>query len=191
MRLQKCEFIRSAMRADQFFDDLPEIVFCGRSNVGKSSLLNAILGRKSLARTSATPGKTAAVNYFLVDDAVYFVDLPGYGYAKVSDAEKARWDKLMADYFSDNTRKKLAVLLVDLRHKPTALDNQMADMLADCNIPFVAVGTKADKLKPRELETQKAQFAEWIKGYGMPCVAVSSAKRTGIEELKEYIAQSL
>ena len=93
MRLQKCEFIRSAMRADQFFDDLPEIVFCGRSNVGKSILLNAILGRKSLARTSATPGKTAAVNYFLVDDAVYFVDLPGYGYAKVSDAEKARWDR--------------------------------------------------------------------------------------------------
>lgn len=191
MRLQKCEFIRSAMRADQFFEDKPEIVFCGRSNVGKSSLLNAILGRKSLARTSATPGKTAAVNYFLVDDAVYFVDLPGYGYAKVSDAEKARWDKLMADYFSDNTRKKLAVLLVDLRHKPTALDIQMAGMLADCNIPFVAVGTKADKLKPRELEQQKEAFVRWVSQYGMPCVAVSSAKKMGIDELKAHIEKAL
>lgn len=187
MYFQNSVFLRSAMSPSQFFTDRPEIVFCGRSNVGKSTLLNALTGRKALARTSSMPGKTAAVNYFLIDNSFYLVDLPGYGYARVSDGERRRWDKLMQQYFTDNIRKKLAVLLVDLRHPPTALDEQMAQMLCECNIPFVVVGTKSDKLSTTMVQQQTKQLEQFAQQYQVDALALSGMKKTGVEQLRNYI----
>ena len=136
----------SAVKKSQFLNDLPQIIFCGRSNVGKSSMINCLLGRKSLARTSAKPGKTATINYYDVDKKVYFVDLPGYGYAQVSYVEKRKWSIFMEDYFKSDCDKRLAISVVDLRHGASDLDVEMGTFLYESGIPFIVVATKADKL---------------------------------------------
>lgn len=160
MNLQKVEFLISAASTKDFpKKNIPEIAFAGKSNVGKSSVINRILQRKNFARVGEKPGKTIHVNYFTVDSKCYFVDLPGYGYAKVSQAEKDRWGKLMEDYFAAN-RIDLGVMIVDCRHAPTNNDITMADWFIQSGCPFVVVANKLDKVKKSELQGNLATIRE-------------------------------
>ncbi len=169
--------------------ELPEIVFAGRSNVGKSSLINKLLNRKSLARVSAVPGKTATINFYRVDN-VNFVDLPGYGYAKVSKGEKQRWSELIEGYFARERELRLVVSLVDMRHAPSKLDVDMIDFLIDNEIPFIVALTKSDKLTKTEREKRLKAFADEIPcGEDVTMIPVSSQKGDGIEQLKNVIAE--
>ena len=152
MNFNNVEFLISAAAPKDFPRiRLPEIAFAGKSNVGKSSVINRLLNRKNFARVGDKPGKTIHVNYFTIDKKCYFVDLPGYGYAKVSQAEKDRWSKLMEDYFASD-RINLGVLIVDARHAPTANDVTMARWFIESGCPFVVVANKLDKLKKSEIE---------------------------------------
>jgi GTP-binding protein len=151
MNVNKSEFIRSAAGAGGFIrDGRAQIVFAGRSNVGKSSVINRLLNRKNFARVGASPGKTTHINYFLVD-GVYFVDLPGYGYAKVSQAEKERWGRLMEAYFAEEGLISMGVLIVDARHKPTADDVTMRGWFKSAGCPLAVAANKTDKVKKSEL----------------------------------------
>ena len=148
----KAEFVRSAAGAEQFFwDGLPQFAFAGRSNVGKSSVINRLVGRKNLAYVGSSPGKTTQINYFSVDRRAYLVDLPGYGYAKVSRAEKERWGRLMECYFQE-ARMTAGVLIVDIRHKPTADDVTMHSWFRETGCPELIVANKLDKLKRSQVE---------------------------------------
>ncbi|MDR0446489.1 MAG: ribosome biogenesis GTP-binding protein YihA/YsxC [Oscillospiraceae bacterium] len=152
LKLQNAEFIKSAASPDALiYDDLPRIVFSGKSNVGKSSVINRVLGRSNFARVGSRPGKTVHVNYFKIDGRAYFIDLPGYGYASVSRSEKARWSALM-EYFFENTAFSLGVMIVDCRHKPTADDVTMAAWFRDTASPVVVIANKRDKVKNSALE---------------------------------------
>lgn len=171
--------------------DLPEIAFSGRSNVGKSSLINKIFMRKSLARVSSMPGKTTTVNFFRVDD-VRFADLPGYGYAKRSDNERRRWGELMEAYFASDRNIKLVVQLLDMRHEPTEDDKTMLGFLEDAGYPFICVLTKCDKLNKTEREQRRKAFAENPSLHSALRVIEASAQNgEGMKELKETIEQSL
>lgn len=151
VNLQKAEFVLSAAAPKSFIQDgLPQVAFAGRSNVGKSSVINRLLNRKSLARVGAAPGKTVHVNYFKIDGAFYLVDLPGYGYAKVSKAERDRWGRLMEDYFARPGLITLGVMIVDARHRPTADDCTMLRWFRDTGCPLIVVANKLDKLKKSE-----------------------------------------
>ena len=154
--------------------DRPEIVFSGRSNVGKSSLINKLCNRKSLARVSAVPGKTATINFYEVD-GIYLVDLPGYGYAKVGRDERRRWDELINSYFAKQRQDVLLIQLLDSRHAPSADDRTMLEYLRHYDIPFVAALTKADKLKKSQYEATASQFAEICAPYGCQGVFLTSA----------------
>lgn len=155
MKITSAEFIKSGFEPDHWVTDgKPEIAFLGRSNVGKSSLLNSLLERKKLARTSNTPGRTQSVNFFLVNDALYFVDLPGYGYAKVSKSMRADWGIMARDYLSDREELLLSIQLVDSRHAPSNLDLQLNEWLCYYGKPHIVVATKADKLTNNELAKQ-------------------------------------
>lgn len=167
--------------------DRPEIVFSGRSNVGKSSLINKLCNRKSLARVSAVPGKTATINFYEVD-GIYLVDLPGYGYAKVGRDERRRWDELINSYFAKQRQDVLLIQLLDSRHAPSADDRTMLEYLRHYNIPFVAALTKADKLKKSQYEATASQFAEICAPYGCQGVFLTSADSGyGVEELRAAI----
>ena len=171
--------------------DRPEFVFSGRSNVGKSSLINRLCFRKNLARVSATPGKTATINFYRVD-TIYFVDLPGYGYAKVSNADRRRWDELINSYFEAERSTTLLVQLLDSRHAPSADDLQMLEYLRYHRIPFIAVLTKADKLKKTQQEQALADFTAQLQPYGCRQVFLTSAEKgQGIEEVQQYLAGCL
>ena len=160
----KAEFVRSAVKPADFpRDGLPQIVFSGRSNVGKSSVINRLLNRKNFARVGAAPGKTTHINYFLIDEALYLVDLPGYGYAKVSMAERQRWGRLIEAWFNDTSLMALGVMLVDLRHKPTADDLTMGEWYKASGKPYVVVANKLDKLKKSEIEGNILQIRDTIK----------------------------
>lgn len=153
MKITSAEFVKSAFeRSHWTTDGLPEIAFLGRSNVGKSSLINSLLLRKGLARTSNTPGRTQSINFFLINDRIYFADLPGYGYARVSKTMRADWGKMAEEYLSDRDELALCVQLVDSRHEPTALDKQLNGWLLHNNKPHIVVATKADKLSSNELK---------------------------------------
>ena len=184
MNYQKVEFTISAANASQFArDGIPQIAFAGKSNVGKSSVINRVLQRKKMAYVGNSPGKTIHINYFLVDNTAYLVDLPGYGYAKVSQSEKARWAKLMEDYFASGLIT-LGILIVDARHAPTGNDVTMARWFQDSGCPFVVVANKLDKLKKREihpnLETIRATLSLSDDTLLLP---FSAEKGTGREEL--------
>ncbi|MCL1835049.1 MAG: ribosome biogenesis GTP-binding protein YihA/YsxC [Oscillospiraceae bacterium] len=156
-------FVKSAATSGGLIHDgLPQIVFAGRSNVGKSSVINCLLGRKNFARVGQTPGKTVHINYFLIDGAAYFVDLPGYGYAKVSKSERARWSKLMDTYFTGAGRIALGVLIVDARHKPTGDDVIMAQWFKSSRCRLVVAANKADKVKSSEKESKLAIIRETL-----------------------------
>lgn len=158
MNFQNVEFVRSVAEGSGLFKDgLPQIAFAGKSNVGKSSVINRVLQRKNMARVGEAPGKTIHVNYFRIDKKAYFVDLPGYGYAKVSQAEKDRWGKLMEDYFASG-HITLGILIVDARHNPTVNDCTMAKWFLDSGCPLVVVANKIDKVKKSELQGNLAQI---------------------------------
>ncbi|WP_294950638.1 ribosome biogenesis GTP-binding protein YihA/YsxC [uncultured Eubacterium sp.] len=164
----------------------PEITFSGRSNVGKSSLLNKLFNRKSLARVSSVPGKTVTINFYGVDNAK-FVDLPGYGYAKLSKQEKERFGELMEGYFHSERNIKLVVQLVDLRHKPSADDYAMLDFLKQMDIPVIVVSTKADKLKVKELERRKREITEELDMIEPDKIIPFSSKTgLGCDEIKMW-----
>ena len=153
LNVNKAEFIKSAASPKQFIhSSQPSVVFAGKSNVGKSSVINRLLNRKNFARVGASPGKTVHVNYFYIDEKLYFVDLPGYGYAKVSQSERERWGKLMEDFFAQPGLIDLGVMIVDARHKPTADDVTMAEWFKDSGCALVVVANKLDKLKKSEIE---------------------------------------
>lgn len=163
---------------------LPEVVFAGRSNVGKSSLINKLCNRKRLARVSATPGKTATINFYQAGEA-YMVDLPGYGYAKTSASERTRWDALINGYFAQKRNIPLLLQLLDSRHAPSKDDMGMLQYLDHYQIPFVVVLTKLDKFKPSKYEAVKAEMAEHLQDFKyLDMIATSAEKGTGIEELK-------
>lgn len=162
--INKAEFIKSAADPSGFIrDELPNIVFSGKSNVGKSSVINRLLNRKNFARVGQSPGKTIHVNYFLIDGKAYFVDLPGYGYAKVSIKERERWGKLMERFFAADGLIDLGVMIVDSRHKPTADDVTMAQWFKSTQCPMVVVANKCDKLKKSEIEPNMALIRETLE----------------------------
>lgn len=171
--------------------DRPELVFSGRSNVGKSSLINKLCNRKKLARVSSTPGKTATINFYEVGD-VYFVDLPGYGYARTSASERKRWDELINGYFESDRQRTVVVQLLDCRHAPSADDMQMMEYLRYHQMPFVAALTKADKLKKSQLAATCDEFETICGSYGCQGVVLASAENGyGIEELKTVLESFL
>lgn len=153
MKITSADFLKSAAHPDQFpRDRRPEVAFVGRSNVGKSSLLNRLLGRKNLAKTSSTPGKTRTVNFFDINGVLYFVDLPGYGFAKVPKSVKEKWDALMLSYLKERPPLRLVIQLIDIRHAPTPKDVEMIDFLAEAEVPTLLVATKSDKLSAKQRE---------------------------------------
>lgn len=163
MNLQNAEFVKSAVRPGDFIrDGLPNIVFSGKSNVGKSSVINRLLNRKNFARVGAQPGKTVHINYFRIDGRAYFTDLPGYGYARVSKAERERWGVLMEQFFAERELITLGVMIVDGRHKPTANDVTMADWFLQSGAPLALVANKIDKLKKSEIAPNMALIRETL-----------------------------
>ncbi len=185
LNVNKAEFIKSAASPAQFIrSSVPAAAFAGKSNVGKSSVINRILNRKNFARVGAQPGKTVHVNYFLIDEKLYFVDLPGYGYAKVSQAERDRWGKLMEDFFSGGDNFDLGVMIVDARHKPTADDCTMAAWFLSSGRPFVTVANKLDKLKKSEIEPNLALIRSTLAlPEEVPLIPFSAEKGQGREAL--------
>ena len=192
MNCAKAEFLAAYGTARQLPPPtFPEIVFSGKSNVGKSSLINKFFNRKSLARVSAVPGKTTTVNFFGVDD-VRFVDLPGYGYAKRSKAEIERWSELMEGYFAGERNVVLLVQLLDMRHKPTADDRTMLNFLKETGVPFAVALTKCDKLKKTERETMRRAFASDPDLAAAVAVVETSAETgEGIEALRALVEERL
>ena len=192
MNFQKVEFLISAAATKDFPKTrLPEIAFAGKSNVGKSSVINRLLQRKNFARVGDKPGKTIHVNYFTIDGSCYLVDLPGYGYAQVSQKEKDRWSKLMEDYFAAG-RIDLGVLIVDYRHPPTKNDITMARWFLDSGCPFVVVANKMDKLKKSELEPNLQTIREDLElPEHCPIIPFSAEKGNGRDELVRLILNTV
>ena len=189
MNLHNAEFVISAA-SDRDFprDGLPQIAFAGKSNVGKSSVINKLLLRKNLARVGETPGKTTHINFFKIDGKAYFVDLPGYGYAKVSQKEKERWAGLIDGYFAASGLITLGIQIVDARHKPTALDVNMADWFLQTGCPFLVVANKLDKLRKSDIPGNLAQIRETLGlREDCPVIPFSAEKGTGREELLSHI----
>ena len=189
MVIKKAELETVAVKKNQYPEDtMAEIAFAGRSNVGKSSLLNLLTNRKSLARVSGNPGKTRTINFYRINDAFRIVDLPGYGYAKVSKSERERWGKLMEAYFAAPDLIDLGVMLVDARHKPTANDVTMASYFLQTGKPFVVVANKLDKLKKSEIEPNLACIRETL---GLPenvqLIPFSAEKGDGRDVLLKVI----
>ena len=184
LNFNKVEFIRSAVKpADFIRDGLPQLAFAGRSNVGKSSVINRLVNRKNFARVGASPGKTSQINYFLLDGRAYLVDLPGYGYAKVSKAERDRWGRLMENYFASGLIT-LGVMIVDARHKPTADDVTMAGWFYDAECPLAVAANKLDKLKKPEIEPNLERIRETLdlrEGDGL--IPFSAERGDGKEQL--------
>lgn len=189
INLQNAEFVRSAVNRKDFpRDGMVQVAFAGRSNVGKSSVINRILNRKNFARVGAAPGKTVHINYFKIDRAFYLVDLPGYGYAKVSKGERDRWGRLMEEYFADPELMSLGVMIVDARHKPTADDCTMAQWYKDAGRPFLVVANKLDKLKKSEIEPNLQQIRLTLElDDDVKLIPFSAEKGTGRQELLNEI----
>ena len=189
VNLQKTEFILSAASPKDFLrDGLPQIAFAGRSNVGKSSVINRLLNRKNFARVGAAPGKTIHINYFKIDGAFYLVDLPGYGYAKVSKSERDRWGKLMETYFAHPELMTMGVMIVDSRHKPTADDCTMARWYREAGCPFVVVANKLDKLKKSESQPNLDQIRLTLElEEDVPVIPFSAEKGDGRQDLLSAI----
>lgn len=185
LNLNNAEFVKSAAAPRDFIaDGLPGVVFSGRSNVGKSSVLNRLLVRRNFARVGDRPGKTAHINYFRVDGRLYFIDLPGYGYAAVSGAEKARWAELMERFFSEPARVSMGVMIVDSRHKPTADDVLMAEWFKASGCRLAVVANKCDKLKKSETEACLARIRETLAPpEGTPLILFSAENGTGRDAL--------
>lgn len=193
MNLHNAEFVRSAVSvADCPKDALPQIAFAGKSNVGKSSVINKLLLRKNFARVGEAPGKTVHINFFRIDEKIYLVDLPGYGYAKVSQKEKERWGRLMEAYFAAPDTLDLGIMIVDARHAPTANDVVMANYFLQSEKPFVVVANKLDKLKKSEIEPNMQRIREVLSlPEQVKLIPFSAEKGTGRDELLAVILQAV
>ena len=189
INIQKTEFVISAAKKADFpRDQLPQVVFAGRSNVGKSSVINCLLGRKNFARVGNSPGKTTHINYFKVDNQLYLVDLPGYGYARVSQAERARWGRLIEQWFQDPSLMTLGIQIVDARHKPTADDCTMIECFKQSGKPFIVVANKLDKLKKSEIEPNLLQIRTTLQlDDSVKVVPFSAEKKLGRAELLSLV----
>ena len=189
LNFNRAEFIRSAASQSAFLrDGRPQVTFAGRSNVGKSSVINRLLNRKNFARVGATPGKTNQINYFLIDGRLYFTDLPGYGYAKVSQSERERWGALMESYFAQPGLITLGILIVDARHKPTADDVTMRQWFRQSGCPLIVAANKLDKLKKSEIDGQMQLIWDTLDlGEGDILIPFSAEKGTGKTELLSAI----
>ncbi|MFO8029676.1 MAG: ribosome biogenesis GTP-binding protein YihA/YsxC [Cyclonatronaceae bacterium] len=190
MRIQKAEYLLSAPDLSVCpTDGKPEICFAGRSNVGKSSVINALTRRKKLAHTSNSPGKTRSLNYYQIDDQWYLVDMPGYGYAKISKKEQARWGREMKRYLLERQVLKLVVLLVDIRHKPSALDEEFIYWLGKHRIPFCIVLNKADKISKNRAVQRQSTLADILGDMNIevPVFAVSAVNPVSLDELSRLL----
>lgn len=184
------KFIASAFTiAELPKEKLPEVVLCGRSNVGKSSFINSLFNRKNLAKTSSTPGKTRSINYYDIDSKFYVVDLPGYGYAKISQSERKKWGKLINDFFSSSKNIVLTIHVLDCRHKPTELDIQLNSMVRNLDLPYLVLLNKSDKLKQSEFTNSAKQVKELFPELVLHenLFYYSSVKGTGSREIKKVL----
>lgn len=194
MKVTQAEFTISAVAPNQYpAEDLPEIALAGRSNVGKSSFINKMINRKALARTSSKPGKTQTLNYYFINEFFYFVDVPGYGYAKVSKTEREAWGKMMETYFSEREPLRATILVVDIRHKPTNDDVMMYDFLKHYQIPVIIIATKLDKIKKGQVNKQLKLIKETLAVEpGDQLIAFSSetaqGKETAWQVIQSYLA---
>ena len=193
MRFINAKFIKSASKKDEFIvDELSQIAIVGRSNVGKSSLINLLTNNSKMAKTSSTPGRTRLVNYFNINNKFYLVDLPGYGYHKASKSIANAWDSVMNDYFSDNEKLKLVFVLLDSRVGATELDKQMLDYLAEHEITAIIIMTKADKISRSEMGINMSKISKEIRFNKDLIIATSALKKQGVERIEnlidEYIA---
>lgn len=188
INLHNAEFLRSAVKRGDFpIDGLPQIVFAGKSNVGKSSVINKLLGRKNFARVSAQPGKTVHINYFIIDGKMYLADLPGYGYARVSKAEQQRWGALLEDYFSLGLLT-MGVQIVDIRHKPTRDDVTMAEWFRASGKPWIIIANKLDKIKRTQLDVCLSEIRETLRlADEQTVIPFSAEKGSGREEALSLI----
>jgi GTP-binding protein len=193
LNLNNAVFVTSAASEKQFISSsVKGIAFAGKSNVGKSSVINSLLNRKNLAKTGAQPGKTVHVNYFLIDDRVYFIDLPGYGYAKVSASEKERWGKLMESFFAGNDTYDIGIFIVDARHKPTQNDVTMAEYFKSSGKKFAVIANKTDKLKRSEIESNMKLIRETLGlSDDTELIPFSAQSGTGRAEVMNYILNNL
>ncbi len=192
MIVKQAEFLTSMAKSDKLEQlTLPQFAFVGRSNVGKSSLLNALCNRKNLAKTSSTPGRTRLINLFEINKSFLFVDLPGYGFAKASKSEQANWQKLIGTYLENSQNLKMVFVLVDSRHKPTEKDLQMLNYLYAFQIPFKVVATKTDKLSKAELQKNKPLIASTLGIGADNIIYVSSEKKQNIDKIWEVVEMQL
>ena len=188
--MRNCKFLKSvASSKDILNDNLFEVAFVGRSNVGKSSLLNALFNNKSLAKTSSKPGHTKLINYFLVDDKFYLVDLPGYGYHQAGKQHEEKWSSLIEDYFKFKEDRKLILLLLDIRLKPNELDKQMLKFLNFYNLPFKIIATKSDKLSKVQRNNQKLMLASECNVGTNDIMFCSSTSKENINEIIKLIEE--
>ena len=189
MNFQNVEFLISAASKENFpTKRLPEIAFAGKSNVGKSSLINGLLNRRALARTSSQPGKTQTINFYNVNDDLYFVDLPGYGYAKVSQDTVKKWGKMIDGYLHQSKVLRLVFLLVDIRHKPNQNDIQMYEWCVNYGFNPIIIATKSDKIKRSQLQKQIKQIKDALQVVdGTPVIPFSALNKSGRDEIWEYI----
>ncbi|HED06652.1 MAG TPA: YihA family ribosome biogenesis GTP-binding protein [Ignavibacteria bacterium] len=187
---KQLEFLKSAYTVKQFDkSDKPEIIFCGRSNVGKSTLINTLLNRKKFAKTSSTPGKTRSINYYLIDEKYKLVDLPGYGYAKISKAEREKWAKLVESFLRSSKSVELAFHLIDSRHKPTELDDKLNALLKTSSTPYIVILNKIDKLNQSQLAQAKKRIIEHYPYlvFGENLLVFSSITKRGRKELMSLL----
>ncbi len=190
MKITSAEFVKSAFTEDDWPGiELPEIAFLGRSNVGKSSLMNSLLGVKGLARTSSTPGRTQSLNFFLLNKRFHFVDLPGYGYARVPKEIKQTWSEMAENYLAKRTRLMLSIQIVDSRHEPTTLDLQLHDWLQHYMKPQLIVATKSDKLSQNDLQKSIARVRRLMNTENV--IAYSSVTKKGRDEIWRAIEKAL
>lgn len=191
MKIRSCDFVLSCVKKDQYPDEgIGDVAFAGRSNVGKSSIINMLLNRKKMAKTSSRPGKTQLINYFRINKEFFLVDLPGYGYARVSKANKATWGKIIETYLTQREELVEVVLLVDIRHKPTEQDIQMYNWIKDYGFRGLVVATKFDKIKRSQKDKQIKLIRNTLgMEKGEKLIVTSSQDRTGKEELWDAIAE--
>ena len=187
MKVKSANFVKSATSPEHYpRDGRPEIAFMGRSNVGKSSLINSLLGTRGLARTSSTPGRTQLINFFLINDAFYFVDLPGYGYARVPTDIKKQWGPMIEKYLATRPNLVLSILITDSRHEPTKLDLLMREWLEARGIPFIVIATKADKLTNNRLRANLRR-ASAVLGKSSEIIEYSAVTRSGADRIWKVI----
>ncbi|WP_341299947.1 ribosome biogenesis GTP-binding protein YihA/YsxC [Lysinibacillus sp. FSL H8-0500] len=193
MKVHNVEMVISAVRPDQYPEDgLPEFALAGRSNVGKSSFINRMIGRKALARISSKPGKTQTLNFYKIEEQLFFVDVPGYGYAKVSKSEREAWGKMIERYLTGRHELKAVVQIIDLRHPPTADDRMMYDFLKHYNIPCIVIATKADKIPKGKWDKHKKIIKETLDmAKGDPLIVFSSETGLGFEEAWRIIENKM